>query len=251
VTRLLAAIDASAAAAPVLAAARALATFYDADVEAIHVREGDETIARAAAERASVPLRTFEGAPLEMILSAAQEDDVAALVLGARAFPVGDRPVGHVTSKVATSLRKPVVVVPRHAASLGRIERVLVPLEGTARTSAPMAGLIERARAHGLDVIALHIRDERSVPRFSEESHHEMEAWSDEFLARHCRCPPHEVRLEVRVGSAGEQIVRAVEETGGDLVALSWSQSPAPDRARIVRECLDRGTVPILLLPYA
>ena len=100
-------------------------------------------------------------------------------------------------------------------------------------------------------MIALHIRDERSIPRFSEEAHHEMEAWSDEFLARHCCCPPHEVRLEVRVGSAGEQIVRAVEETGVDLVALSWSQAPAPDRARVVRECLDRSTVPILLLPYA
>jgi nucleotide-binding universal stress UspA family protein len=247
--KILAAIDTSAAAGPVLATGRAIAKLYDATVEAVHVREGSAEAAGGAAERAEVPLRILPGSPLDTLRSLAGDDEVVAVVLGARSAPLGKRPAGHVTVDIITSLRKPVVVVPPHASAVVAFERMLVPLEGTLTSAAALAAVIERAHAHGLDVVLLHVRGESSVPRFSEQSHYEMEAWADEFLARYCSGTPRGVRLEVRVGSACEQIVRAVEQTRCGLIALGWGQVLAANRAQVVRQCLAQSSVPMLLVP--
>ena len=55
-TRVLAAIDDSAAAQPVLAMARALTAVWDAEVEAVQVQEDGGTTARAAADAAHLQL---------------------------------------------------------------------------------------------------------------------------------------------------------------------------------------------------
>ncbi len=249
--KILAAIDTGAAAGPVLAAGRAVANLYDATLEAVHVRDGRPEAASGAAERAGVPLRTLRGSPLDTLRSLAGDDDVVAVVLGARSAPLGKRPAGHVTLDMITSLRKPVVVVPPLASATVKFERLLVPLEGTRTSAAALATVIERAHAHGLEVVLLHVRDESSVPRFSEQSHYEMEAWADEFLARYCSGTPYGVRLEVRVGSACEQIAGALEQTRCSLVALGWSQVLAANRAQVVRQCLSQSSVPVLLVPAA
>ena len=196
-----------------------------------------------------MPLRVLQGAPFDTLQSFVGHEEVAAVVLGARGAPLGKQPAGHLTVDVITSFRKPVVVVPPHASVAAAFERVLVPLEGTRASAATLSAVIERAHAHGLEVVLLHVRGERSVPRFSEQPSHEMEAWADEFLARYCSGTTTGVRLEVRAGSAGEQIVRAAEETGAGLLALGWGQVLGPDRARVVRQCLAQCSVPLLLVP--
>jgi hypothetical protein len=247
--RVLAAIDTSAAAGPVLAIGRALARLYDVAIEAVHVREGNAEAAIQAAARAEVPLRILQGRTLDTLLSAGRGEDVVAVVVGARAALLGRQPAGHVALHLITSLQKPVIVVPPQARATVALERMLVPLEGTRAVAAALAPVIALAHAHGLDVVVLHVRDERSVPHFSEQPHHEMDAWTDEFLARHCAGVPGVSRLEVRVGSASEQIVRAAEESRVGLLALGWSQVLAPERAPVVKHCLAQSKVPMLLVP--
>jgi len=248
---ILAAIDTSAAAGPVLATALAIAELFDARAEAIHVRDGDQETAQASARRAGVPLRTASGPPLETLLSAAREEEVEAVVIGARAVPLGDRPVGAVARAVVTSLRKPIVVVPPHAPARARIDRVLVPLAGTPGARAAMIGFVERAQAHERELVLLHVYGERSIPSFTEQPAHEMEAWSEEFLARHCPPgPAREVRLETRVGSVPWEILRVSEQIESHLLALCWSQVLTADRGNVVRQCLEQATTPILLVPY-
>ena len=57
--------------------------------------------------------------------------------------------------------------------------------------------------------------------------------------------------MQVRLGRREEEILRAVNETEPDLVALGWAQELAAGRAPVVRELLERGRIPVLLVPDA
>ena len=68
-SRIIAAIDNSPAARPVLAMAKAVAPFFAADVEAVHVvQNGDQTVQLEAAQ-AGVSVVRLEGGPAERIVA--------------------------------------------------------------------------------------------------------------------------------------------------------------------------------------
>jgi nucleotide-binding universal stress UspA family protein len=246
--RVLAAIDNSLAAQPVLGLAGLLAERFGADVEAVHVRvDGDEIVQKAAAA-AGIDVRTLSGRVVETLAREAEPDDVAALVLGSRGRPHSRRRVGQTAFSVLESMEKPLAVVPPDA-RLERLERVLVPLEGTVSSSLAPHRVIELVEGAPFDVVVLHVHDEDSLPAFTDQPQHETAAWGDEFLARYCPWGIADVRFEVRVGRPDEEVLRTAEETGADLIALGWSQALAGGRAPIVRAMLDRGRLPVLLVP--
>jgi nucleotide-binding universal stress UspA family protein len=98
-------------------------------------------------------------------------------------------------------------------------------------------------------VVVLHVHDEDSLPAFTDQPQHETSAWVDEFLARYCPWGVGDVRFEICVGRPDEEVLRTAEETGADLIALGWSRSLAGGRGPIVRAVLERGRVPVLLIP--
>jgi nucleotide-binding universal stress UspA family protein len=249
-TKILAAIDNSSAARPVLAVATSLANLLGVDVEALHAHEGGEGNARAAAEAAAVPLRLSTKPVLEALVQAGSLPDVVSVVLGARGAGAGRRPAGHVALELAVSLMKPLVVVPPNAPVPSNLRRILVPLNGRRTTAVALAETLMLASRHELDLIVLHVQDHSSIPLFSDQRHHELESWAEEFLRRHCAYPER-VRLEVRVGIPGESVLKVAEEMDADLIALGWSQDLGPGRASVVREVLERSQVPILLVPAA
>jgi nucleotide-binding universal stress UspA family protein len=150
---------------------------------------------------------------------------------------------------VITSVNKPTVLVPPHAQPATSIERILVALDGSRESSAALATVVVSARAHGTEVVVLHVRDAARLPCFSDQPHHETEAWGAEFIARHCGSPARDVSLEVRVGFPADEILRVVEEQRCQLLALSWSRILAADRAPVVRRAISHGSVPSLLVP--
>jgi nucleotide-binding universal stress UspA family protein len=245
----LAALDNSPAAQPVLATAVAFGDLFDAEVEALHVRTEADGLAARLTERAGLPLSEFVGPVAQRLLEAASADDVALLVVGARRTPGGARPAGHTALDVATSLAKPVVVVPPDVRHPGRLRRVLVPLEGPLSASLAPQGVIELASRADLEVIALHVHDEASLPAFTDQPQHETDAWAREFLARYCPSGMGAMRLETRVGRCADLVPRAAEETDVDLVALGWAQELAPGRAPVVRAALEFAQVPVMLVP--
>ena len=129
VTRVLAAIDCSAAARPVLSAAKAMAALLGADVDALHVREQAWATKQAAADAAGVHLRLLSGRALERLIGEAGRPDVVAIVPGARATPVG--PVQRATSPRTSP--PPVTDrsswCHRECRVPVRLRRILVPLE--------------------------------------------------------------------------------------------------------------------------
>ncbi len=122
--------------------------------------------------------------------------------------------------------------------SKGRFRRRLAPRR-----------IFELADGFELDVVVLHVHDEASIPLFNDQRQHETRDWAREFVARYCPWGVGDVRLETRVGRRDEEILRAAEEFEADLIALGWAQELAPGRAPVVRAVLERGHVPVLLVP--
>jgi nucleotide-binding universal stress UspA family protein len=235
VTKVIAAIDNSAAASPVLAAARAVADLFGAELEAVHVREGAFAAASAAARAADVPLHIREGGTADELRAAMLAPKVDGIVIGARGTPAGRRPVGSTALELITSTPKPVVVVPPDLRLPATIDSILVPLDASPATAAALADTIELARGSDIAVIVLHVREEAALHPFSDQPQHEVRAWAEEFVARYCPCPLEDVDLHLRVGVPREEVPRVVDETGADLIVLGWSQTLAPGRAAVVR----------------
>jgi nucleotide-binding universal stress UspA family protein len=247
--KVIAAVDNSAAARAVLAAAGNLAQLFDAQVVALHVGEDGDRTARAAAAAAGLELRTVQGPTVPTLVEAAADPDVVLVVVGARRLAKGARPIGATALDVITSLLKPVVVVPPHALSGPELRRVLVPLEGTISTSLAPKGIIEFAHDAELDVTVLHVHDAATLPFFTDQPQHQVRAWGDEFVARYCPWGIGKVTVELRVGRPAEEILAVAAETGAQLIALGWSQEIDWGRAPVVREVLERGRTPVLLVP--
>jgi len=248
-TVVLAAIDNSAAARPVLVTAAAVARLLGARATALHAREDGMATARAAAEAAGVELETIPAPAPAGLAAAGRRPEVVALVLGARGTPTGPRPAGHTALTLATSLEKPLVVVPPAGRPPERIGRILVPLDGTRASAAAIRETLDIARRRDVEVVLLHVHDERTLPAFEEQPHHELEAWSAEFAARSYEGDGGAVQVEVRIGVPGRRVTETADDLGVDLIALGWARVLAPGRGAVVREALASSPVPVLLLP--
>ena len=248
-TTVLAALDSNASGRPVLTAAVALADMFDSTVTGLHVREEALSAATELARAAGVELREVSGSPVDQIVNAAQDPDVAALVLGARGVHGGPQPAGHTALQVITRIPKPVAVVPPHAHPPERIDRILVPLEGTSESSQALDETIRLAHRRGLEVLVLHVHSPATVPAFSDHDPHATLAWDREFLSRYVSTPHDRVTLLRRLGVPADDVVAVADETGSNLIVLAWSQDLAPGRARVVSETLAHTGIPVLLLP--
>jgi universal stress protein family protein len=252
-TKVVAALDNSAAAGPVLATATSLAKLFGSTVDPVHVQEDGGRIAHGIAAAAGYGMRSMRGPTVDALIETGSADDVVAVVLGARRTPAGARPVGTTAFEVLQALPKPVAVVPPDAPAPGRLRRVLVPLEGTISSSIAPQSVIRLADAAKLEVVIVHVLDEESLPEslpaFTDQPQHENAAWRQEFLARWCPSGVTNVRVESRVGLRAEQVLLAAEDDDVDIIALGWSRQLSAGRAPVVRAALERGRVPILLIP--
>jgi nucleotide-binding universal stress UspA family protein len=249
VRKVIAALDNSLTAGVVVATAGNFARLFRAEVEAVHVGEDGDRVASRAAAAAGLELRKLSGPTVSALVEAAENEDVVALVVGTRRMPLGGRPVGATALELITALLKPVVVVPPDAPRPATLRRVLVPLEGTLSTSLAPKALIELAQDANVEVVIVHVHDAATLPAFTDQPQHQARAWCEEFVARYCPWGVGRVSIELRVGRREEEILSAARETGSDLIALGWAQELAAGRAAVVRAVLERGRIPVLLVP--
>jgi len=248
-TIVIAAVDDSAAARPVLAGALALARVLGAGVEAVTVADDGGHTARACAERMAVPFRQLAGDPLTVIVALATGPAVVAVAVGARRS-VQHHGIGHLALAVADAVDKPVLVVPPGAELPGRFDTALIAMEGTKDNTRAIKSAVELAAGTGLELVVVHVDDESTIPSFSDQVAHETDAYAAEFLARYVPGAPA-ARFEPRVGAPGEEIMAAVTAVGADVIALGWPQSSGPHRGAVAREVLERSRVPVLLVALA
>lgn len=244
----LVAVDGSPAARPVLETGSAVARMAGAHARAVHVREHGSPGPRALARRLGVPLDVVEGPVASRLLAALGATDVVLGVVGARATPGGARPVGGTALQLLEHSATPLVIVPPDARPTdGVVHRILVPLEGSSPSSATVIDALLPLLAQPIDLVVLHVVGPRP-PLVLDHARWDMDLWKDEFLARHC---PPAARLRVTTGAVGAGVRRVARREDVDLVALTWGQDVAPDRAAVVRDVLSHTRVPVLLLPEA
>jgi nucleotide-binding universal stress UspA family protein len=160
----------------------------------------------------------------------------------------GDETSRPLWQRVAQQAAKPVVLVPSGARRLPRrIRRVLLPLDGTARSAAAVAEAAERFARGGAELVVLHVFDAETVPKFWDQHAHAGRAWEQEFLVRYCALPG--ARLELRSGAAAEHVVQVAGAEQADMIALAWSQRLEPGRAAAVRRTVLDAEVPVMLIP--
>jgi len=248
-TVVLAAVDDTTSAVAVVHVARTIAELLDASVRAIHVREDPDAADAVAEAHVGIDVQIVDGDPCTEIVRAIDDPDVGIVVMGARGEPTGPRPAGHATIDVAGRIDKPVVIVPPEppdASGARPIRRVLVPLEGTRESSAAVSDTLRLFADAGAELIALHVFDPSTVPRFWDQSGHADHVYATDFESRWCDVSPSGVRL--RRGPAPTTVVDVADDEEADLIALGWNQSLAPGRAGIVRAALAH-TIPVLLVP--
>jgi nucleotide-binding universal stress UspA family protein len=249
-TKVIAAVDNSLAATPVVRTGAALANLFGATLEVLHVEDDGDAVAARAAETDGLRLRTEQGPVAEVLVRAASEPDVVALVVGARSTPAGRRPAGGTALAVATSVDKPVVVVPPDG-RVGPLRRALVPIEADDGPGLAPRAIVEPAQGAQLEVVVLHVLDEERLPSFTDQPQHETAAWAREFLRRYWPWGIGAVTLETRIGRAEELVPVVADETDADIVVLAWAQDLAPHHAPVVESALARGHVPVMLLPVS
>lgn len=232
-----AAVDNSLAANPVLVAGRALARMLDARVEAIHVVTDGEAPPTAAASAVGVPLRVTYGPVVDRLVDEASRPGVVGVAIGARSSPTSSHALGSTAMAVVTSCEPPVMVVPLVGRVAPIFRKVLVPLEGTVSTSLAPRSIVELGRSSSIDVVAVHV-DERGDGMADEE-----------FFRRFCPWGIGFVKLEHRTGRREDVIPALADQLGCDVVALGWAQELVPGRAGAVRGTLERATVPVILIP--
>jgi nucleotide-binding universal stress UspA family protein len=243
-----AAIDGSAAAQPVLQWAQAFAQLIGGSVQALHVTEDGDERAAAFAAADEIPLQTLTGDVITSLSRAVANKDVVAIVLGARGRPGGPRPAGHVALELITRVNKPVILVPPDVADPGRLRRVLFAVEGQPEGT-PMPGVVfELLAKAGIHMGAVHVDSESSLPAYSDQVQHETEVFADEFIARNVPASI-DIDLALRVGQPGSELLAACDESTADLIVVVWSCDLSPGRAHVVRELLERSRIPILLVP--
>jgi nucleotide-binding universal stress UspA family protein len=251
-TKVIAAIDSSAAAHRVLDRALALGRLLGLEVDALHILEDGTTTARACAEALDLVLHEQTGDPAEAVLEAGHEDDVAVLAFGVRDHELGPRPSGHVARSVLGSSPKPCLVIPPGTVRTGPLRRLVVALEADVGKARALDDVVRRLDEAGAELILLHVDDQASVPSFSDQVQHETEAYSHEFFRRYASVlgnGEERARLELRIGDPAQELITLAEEVEADLVVMSWRGALTSGRAPVVNELLTHVRIPVLLVP--
>jgi nucleotide-binding universal stress UspA family protein len=246
---ILAAVDSDAIARAVLEAGRSLARVFQAELEAVHIGEDGVATIQALARIANVPLRLLPGSSVDSLTDALDAEDVLLGVLGSRASPGGRRPVGSTALAAIHKVSRPLVVVSPDLApdQTTRLQRVLVPLDGSDATAEAIQKMARRLCASSVKVTVLHVFDKEHVPQFMDHMPEALETWNTEFLERYFEeC---EVRLETRAGEPPEAVLEVAATERADMIVLSWGQDLSQDRANLVREVLTSASVPVMLVP--
>ncbi len=245
----IACIDNSSAARPVVKAARAIAPLFAANAEAVHVVENGDATARAAAAEEALPFHVVRGDVASALAELSHRDDVVAVVVGARDRPAGTRPAGHVALEVAGHADALVLVVPPDASIGSGVDRVLVAMKGTPSNTRTLKRAIDLVGGVGVELVVVHVDDESTIPSFADQVQHDTEAYVQDFLTRYAP-GAGDAQLELRVGVPADEIVRAAAEIHPDIVAIGCRQG-RPEESEVVHDVLERCTVPVLLVPLA
>ena len=265
---ILAPLDGTSRALCALPVARTFAELEDAPVRILHVTERvvplSETAHLLGVDAAALRGATLEsraGDPGDAILRAAADNRARLIVLcthTAEACPEGG--IGRTAVAVLRGAPCPVVLVDPACPMAGwRLERLLVPHEGSPSVSDALRPAAALARKAGAELIVLQVADSAdgqesgsmAPPVYMDQPQHEWPAWAAEFMQRLASICPLEdlrVRLLVRCGDPADETLRVAAEESADLIVLAWKGDWAPARAATFKAVLRDAPCPLMVM---
>jgi nucleotide-binding universal stress UspA family protein len=251
---LVVALDSSMAAAPVAKGASMVAKLLGAELRAVHVSEGGTgELAVRASKLAGIPLEQLaqgSGSIAEQLERSGVFQGAVLIAVGARSCPNGRYPVGHVAMELVGSCQRPVLVVPPEETSdHHESSKVLISLDGTEAGAKAIDKALDLLHGKPVELVALHVFAQDTLPRFWDQETHASVSWSNEFLSRQMRSMP--VKLKLKTGSPAGRILEAAKEEGVSLIVMGVtpSGSHSSGMGDVIREVLSRTEVPVLLVP--
>jgi nucleotide-binding universal stress UspA family protein len=263
--RIVVPLDGSEAAMAALPVARTLAEIGGATVHLLYVserqlplREVSGLLGLSPQQLDGVVLEEVIGEPGDRILEFSCLPETTVVMTTHSAGPGAEHGLGPVTGQVLGSAGCPIVLVhPERGFGPWRLQRMLLPHDGSPVTAAgfrPAVRLAEKAEAA---VFVLHVATltgeptpgSLPVPRYVDQPQHEWPEWTREFLERmdvftevSAGLPP---RLLLSKGEPGEEILRFAAARSIDLIALSWHGTLEPRHAGTLKRVLDHAPCPI------
>jgi nucleotide-binding universal stress UspA family protein len=201
------------------------------------------------------------GTPAAQILQVARQMKAQLIVICKHSGTERAKLLGRTAMSVLYDAPCPVVLVPpERGATPWRLHHVLVPHDGTPRTSAalrPAAELADRARA---ELLVAHVTASKAgpaepgsftTPRYVDQPQHEWPAWSNEFLNRlACICPLGHlhVRVSLAHGDPAAEILRLSESQSTDLIVLAWRGKWDQPHAAVLKDILRDAHCPTMVV---
>jgi nucleotide-binding universal stress UspA family protein len=158
----------------------------------------------------------------------------------------------------------PILVVPPDKdMSAWRLQRELLPQDGTPGCACALAQIIRQSPQKNMEHLILRVAGARidqptepgslATPRYVDHPQHEWEAWSREFLDRivgmGANLNAAGLKLLVASGEPGAEILRVAREQAVDMIVMPWHGVLDPGRARMIKTVLHGASCPVLLLP--
>ena len=158
----------------------------------------------------------------------------------------------------------PILLVPRERGNGDwKPREILLPYDGSPEAASALEPVVDLARWADSTLAVLHVSGQRTrggqppgtlrVPRFIDYPQHDWPEWAKEFLDRlrvQGSIPPDiDVRLQLAVGTPGEEVVGWTRNHASDLVVVSWRGDIGPGRAATLKAVIDGTASPLLCLP--
>jgi nucleotide-binding universal stress UspA family protein len=192
------------------------------------------------------------GRPAERILQTAESRDDAMIVLASHGRSgLGRAVVGSVASRVVQAATRPVFVVRamRNANGAGEfspIERVLVPVDGSAFSEQAIAVITEMFKGHD---VKMHLLNVIETPRFANQAQSEgYIRWLGEQITE----TGGSATWQVTQGNAADQINTISSDQDSNLIAMSTHGRTGLDRfviGSVAEKVLQEAERPLLLIP--
>ena len=261
--------DGSAEAVGTLPVARKIARVMEGSLHLVLSSESGEARERLSLltpQEAEARLHELIGNPALGIVRLATFNPGAYIVAPAYGPSRPETGLGLVAEEILRRAECPVLIVqPSTAYSSWKLDRILVPQDGTADAARALCPATRLAERSGAEVLVLHVSPERSAaaprpgvmecPFYVDQPQHEWPSWVSAFVerVRHlCRMSPHALlRFHWASGDPGREILALARRKRVDLITMSWTRREEPGRPQVVRQVLREAPCPILILPGA
>ncbi|HWR34569.1 MAG TPA: universal stress protein [Clostridia bacterium] len=210
-------------------------------------------------------LNTNTGEPAAGTIQAARESQYAFIVMCTHtALAVSGRILGGTALGILKATTCPVVLVnPERGAEPWSLRRILVPHDGTSRTSVAIRPAANLARYANAELNLLHIAAPAARPpdergslafRYMDQPQYEWPAWAGEFVDRlHCVCPLESLNVHMAFarGSPDEEVLRFADENASDLIVLAWRGEWEREHATTLKAIIRRAPCPVMIVRAA